>query len=174
MAKAAALKQSEPERRSTPIRARVFSISDVFASRARDLGVDDLGQPVRRLTAEGGEPCRDVLRRAAPGEQLILASHSPFAKEGPFKEYGPVYILDRAADEVIDAGSIVAGQEHNYLRERFAIRAYSKDETILDAALVDARDAQAVVDRFFARDDVAFLHVRFPTYGCFAARLERF
>lgn len=173
MSNAAALRQPGTDTASTLIRARVFSISEGFTSRARQLGVDDLGQPVQRLVAEGGEPCRDVLRRASPGEELILGSHSPFAVAGPFKEYGPVYILARAADEVVHAVSIVAGGEHDYLRERFAVRAYSDDEVILDAALVDAPDAQAVVDRFFARKDVAFLHVRFPTYGCFATRLER-
>ncbi len=65
------------------------------------------------------------------------------------------------------------GSPGNYLQARFAIRAYSAYEEIVDADLVEAEDAQVVVDRFFARPDTAFLHVRFPSYGCFACRLDR-
>ena len=77
------------------------------------------------------------------------------------------------SSESVDRDALEAGSERDYLRAQFAIRAYSGEEEIVDAALVDARDAQQVIGRFFARDDVAFLHVRFPTYGCFAVRFER-
>jgi hypothetical protein len=60
-----------------------------------------------------------------------------------------------------------------YLRERFVIRAYSDAEEILDAAMVTPEDAESTVERFLGRDDTAFLHVRFPTYGCFALRVDR-
>jgi hypothetical protein len=60
-----------------------------------------------------------------------------------------------------------------YLRERFVIRAYSIAEEILDAELITPGDAAPTVDRFLGRDDTAFLHVRFPTYGCFALRVDR-
>jgi hypothetical protein len=60
-----------------------------------------------------------------------------------------------------------------YLREQFVIRAYSAAEEIVDAALVTPGGASATVERLLGRDDTAFLHVRFPTYGCFALRLDR-
>jgi len=56
-----------------------------FLQSVRTEGIDDLGQPAKHVVATGGEPCRDVLRRAAPGEPLILASFSPFSKPGPYK-----------------------------------------------------------------------------------------
>ena len=140
-----------------------------FVQKVRQDGVDDLGQPVKRVVAQGGEPCRDALRRAMAGEELILASFTPFSKTGPYKEYGPVFVLaqgtpSEALQELPTGG---------YLRERFVIRAYSDAEEILDAALTSPDDADAVVERFFARNDTAFLHVRFPTYGCFALRINR-
>ncbi|MGZ5474389.1 MAG: DUF1203 domain-containing protein [Thermoanaerobaculia bacterium] len=33
--------------------------------------------------------------------------------------------------------------------------------------------AEATLRRLLDREDTAFLHVRFPTYGCFALRVER-
>lgn len=154
------------------VRARVAPIPEDFLRRVRS-GRDDLQQAAKRVTARGGEPCRDVLRRARPGEELILASFSPFQKPGPFHEYGPVYVLAKESNEEVDRDAIPSGEDTDYLRAQFVIRAYSADEEILDASLVDPDRAQDVVERFFAREDVAFLHVRFPTYGCFACRLDR-
>lgn len=152
----------------------VAPIPDRFLDRVRVEGIDDLGQPVKRLVATGGEPCRDVLRRAQPGEALILASFTPFTKAGPYKEYGPIFVLAEPAaahsrrDELPQAGGPT-----DYLREQFVIRAYNEAEEIRDAALVKAADLEGTVARFFASDATAFLHFRFPTYGCFAMRVDR-
>src|SRR5262245_5714505 len=145
----------------------IAPIPDAFLSRVRSEGLDDQGQPVKHVIAEGGEPCRDVLRRAHRGERLILASFTPFSKPGPYKEYGPIFVL---AD---DAGELRDALTPGYLREQFVIRAYSPDEEILDAALVQSDELTPTVERFLERADTAFLHVRFPTYGCFALRIDR-
>ena len=155
------------------IRARVAPIPAEFLRRARLEGRDALGQDVKRVRAEGGEPCRDVLRRARQGEELILASFSAFEKTGPYKEYGPIFVLAHESGEAVERGAVEIGADANYLRSQFAIRAYSSDEEIIDAALVQSADAQRVVEEFFARAETAFLHVRFPAYGCFACRLDR-
>ena len=148
---------------------RIAPLPPHFLHKVRTEGIDDLGQPVKRVVAAGGEPCRDVLRRALPGEELILASFSPFSKVGPYREYGPVFVLANDVDSV----SAPALPTDGYLRERFVIRAYSEAEEILDAAMVTPDDADAAVERLLGRGDTAFLHVRFPVYGCFALRVDR-
>lgn len=152
----------------------VAPIPLTFLERVRSEGIDDLGQPVKRVAAKGGEPCRDVLRRASAGEELILASFTPFTKPGPYKEYGPIFVLAHASDESVRRDALpAAGTPTNYLREQFVIRAYSPAEEIIDAALIDAPRFAETVDRLFVSPDTAFLHVRFPTYGCFACRIDR-
>jgi len=160
------------ELESQTVRAKIAPLPDAFLRRVREEGRDDLGQPVRRLRAKGGEPCRDALRRAKPGEEIILASFSPFTVAGPFHEFGPVYVFANEVPRHEDEELPVGGAD-DYLREQFVIRAYSKEEDILDAALVQAPAAQAKIDALLGRADVAFLHVRFPTYGCFACRIDR-
>ena len=158
---------------ATILQARIATLPSSFLDRVRNRGLDDLGQPVKQVIAAGGEPCRDVLRRARPGERLLLASYSPFEKPGPYHEYGPIFVLADPSEEDVSRDSLRAGSEVDYLRDRFAIRAYSPDEEIVDAALVEAASAPGVIAEFFARPDAAFLHVRFPAYGCFACRLDR-
>lgn len=152
----------------------VASIPDRFLRRVRQQGLDDQGQPVKRLIAEDGEPCRDVLRRARPGEKLILASFTPFEKSGPYKEYGPIFVLADESTDVVRRDALPdAGGSNDYLREQFVIRAYSAEEEIVDAAMVQARDFRTMVERFLESPATAFLHFRFPTYGCFALRIDR-
>jgi hypothetical protein len=149
----------------------IAALPSTFLDRVRNQGIDDLGQPVRRLTATGGEPCRDVLRRATPGEELILASFSPFERVGPFHEYGPVFVLANPPETNTSADALPV--ENNYLQEQFVLRAYTADESIRDAVLVNRESAQATLDRFLENPDTAFVHARFPTYGCFALRVDR-
>ncbi len=152
----------------------IAPIPAAFLNRVRREDLDDLGQPVKHVEAQGGEPCRDVLRRAFPGEQLILASFTPFTKPGPYHEYGPVFVLaEESGEQVLRDRLPAAGSPTDYLREQFAVRAYSEDEKIVDAALIEAGDFDATIERFFRSNDVAFLHVRYPAYGCFSCRIDR-
>jgi hypothetical protein len=159
---------------ASEVAVSIAPIPNRFLDRVRLEGIDDLGQPVKRVIAAGGEPCRDVLRRAQPGEALILASFTPFTNAGPYKEYGPIFVLAEPGAENTGRDELPqAGGSTDYLREHFVIRAYNEAEEIRDAALVEASDLEETVARFFAEDAIAFLHVRFPTYGCFAMRLDR-
>ena len=157
------------------LKIRIAPLPDEYLQRVRSTGRDDLGQPVKRLIAEGGEPCRDVLRRARPGERLILASHSPFSVEGPYREFGPIFVLEDGQSSAFDRDSLplASHDAEPYLQSRFVLRAYNSNEEIADAALVTPESAEEKLQTFFAREDVAFVHARFPTYGCFACRIER-
>lgn len=149
----------------------IAPVPAAFLDRARNEGIDALGQPVRRFVSVGGEPCRDVLRRARAGEELLLASFSPFREEGPYREFGPVFILADASAEDVPREALPVTQ--GYLRDRFVLRAYSAREEILDAAMVTPAEAEETIESFLANPDVAFVHARFPLYGCFACRIDR-
>jgi hypothetical protein len=150
---------------------QIIPISEAFLTQVRQRGVDDLGQPVERLVASGGEPCRDVFRRARPGEALILGSYCPFERVGPYREYGPVFVL---ADGEVPAppASLPVDGASPYLGASFVLRAYSPDERIVDAVLSSPAQASADLARLFGQHAPAFVLARFPTYGCYALRIE--
>ena len=154
---------------------RVQPIPENFLRRIRETGRDDQGQDVHRVRAKGGEPCRDVLRRAVPGEALILASFSPFERSGPYKEFGPVFVLANASEEPVrrDVLPLFDGTESAYFRERFVLRAYDRTGAIFNAELVDTETSRETLERFLSLDDVDFVDARFATYGCFACRITR-
>ena len=81
---------------------QITPIRNDFLIKVRESSIDDQTQPIVHIIANGGEPCRDVLRRAVAGEELILASYCPFSKPGPFKEYGAVFVLANQSDESVN------------------------------------------------------------------------
>jgi len=155
---------------------KIIPIEQDFLARVRNQQLDDQSQPVERFySAEGGEPCRDVLRRSRPGEEVILASYSPFAKVGPYKEYGPVFILANHSAETVrlDILPIPETSSSDYFSQQLVLRAYNYKETMVDSVLVSASEACDTAEDFLLNPEVAFVQGRFPTAGCFACRIER-
>ncbi|MDT9001670.1 DUF1203 domain-containing protein [Paucibacter sp. APW11] len=152
---------------------RTAPIRSSFVQRARLEGVDDQNQPVERHIAQGGEPCRDALRRALPGEALILASYCPFERAGPYREYGPVFLLADPSAAPQAAEALPMAGEQPYLGRSFALRAYSAEERIVYGQVVSVEHAEARLQALLARPEVAFVLARFAGYGCYACRIER-
>lgn len=157
----------------TAVDYTITPIHDAFLHSARSLGVDDQAQAVERHVASGGEPCRDVLRRAEPGEPLILASYSPFAVAGPYKEFGPVFVMADEQPHTAAPTSLAALMACGYLGPQFVLRAYSRAERIVDGIVVTREQAEEHLQDLLQRDDVQFVLVRFAGYGCYACRIDR-
>lgn len=152
---------------------RIVPVKSEFLQHARNAGLDDQRQPVETSVARGGEPCRDVLRRARAGEEIILTSYCPFDVSGPYKEYGPIFILGARSEEAVDLGRLPIGAESDYLNQTFVLRAYSKDERIVDGILSAPDQAEENLQRIFSCEEVDFVLARFAGYGCYACRIER-
>jgi hypothetical protein len=119
--------------------------------------------------AKPGFPDRIELRDAEPGESLILlnyvhqpaatpyqASHAIFVREGALQAYD-------ALDEIPTA-----------LRIRpISLRAFDARHMMLDAALCDGMELEAVIKRLLSRGEIDYLHAQYAKAGCYAGRIER-
>lgn len=116
-----------------------------------------------------GYPDRIALRDAEVGETAILVNHAHLTKPGPYRASHAIFVIEgetRTFDR-IDAIPDV-------LRSRtLSLRAFDDDESMVDAALVDGRDAETAIRRLFAAPAVAFIHVHYATRGCYACRVDR-
>lgn len=144
-----------------------------FLANARSKGLDDQAQPVEHHSASGGEPCRDVLRRAAPGEAIVLASYCPFEQATPYKEFGPVFVMADAARDTDLPNSLTALMHNGYLAEQFVLRAYSAAERIVNGIVVTREQGEDQLQALLRDPEVRFVLVRFAGYGCYACRIER-
>ena len=146
-----------------------------FLQQVRQQGIDDLGQAVEHIVARGGEPCRDSLRRAKAGEALILASYCPFEKNGPYREYGPIFVFAHDQGEIDHSSVQISAQASDlaYLAAHFVLRGYSIQERIVDARLSNPENVKSDLQALWEHAEVAFILVRFAAYGCYALRLDR-
>jgi hypothetical protein len=132
----------------------------------RHAGKDEHGNDFVARPAEGWEPTRCCLRTAAPGEAIALISYSPFTRQSPWAEAGPVFVHAEAC-----AGYETPGQLPAELRTGPRIlRTYYDDESLDydDITFVaEGADVEPALRGLLARPKVAAVHVRAHLSQCF-------
>jgi len=101
------------------------------------------------VRATGGEPCRDVLRAAHAGEELLLASYCPFEISGPYKEYGPVFILANPDTTPVSSSIFPVSAEYGYFGQQFVLRAYSKRNELWMLVFLAHNNLKQIYSDFF-------------------------
>lgn len=141
-----------------------------FAERVRVTLRDDFNRPVTIITAAGGEPLRDQLRRAAPGERIILCSYQSVALPSLFAEIGPVYITAEGTSPApVWRDELPPG----YFPRTLSLRAYDAEDRIVESAVCEPDAAPGRIRALLARPGVSHVHARFAGHGCFACRFDR-
>lgn len=135
-------------------------------------GVDANGQPPEPAVSDGdGNPCRHCLSEIPNGAPMLILAHRPFPRPQPYAEIGPIFLCaDRCAPW--------SGREtpSMFLEwDRLLLRGYGGDDRIVygTGAVVPTDAIAERAKALFARDDVAYLHLRSASNNCFQARIER-
>jgi Protein of unknown function (DUF1203) len=128
-------------------------------------------QGIRRVTADAkpGFPCRVTLEDAEPGETLLLFSYEHQPAHSPYRATGPIFVREAAAasfDRVDLVPPVLRGR-------LLSLRAYDGEDLIVDADVVPGDTVETAIERLFARDSVAYIHVHNAKRGCFACRIDR-
>jgi len=152
----------------------IEKLREAFLYNVRVNGYDDLNQNVVKLIAKGGEPCRDVLRRAKKGEELILASYCAFELSGPYKEYGPIFILAKDSLETVDYSKLPLSKYEgfDYLPKTFVLKAYNIQEQIIKAEVTDEKKSTQLLYEYLQNDETSFVLARYAAYGCFSLKIK--
>ena len=148
---------------------RVVALDPSLAAAVRATGRDASGRPALRRADAAPHQCRACLELTAPGEPVLLFSHRPFGAEQPYAESGPVFIHERPCAPPAD-DSIYPRQ---FPRAHAVLRAYTAADEIADAEVVGNRPVEDVLAALLARPEVAYVHARNDSYGCYMFRVER-
>jgi hypothetical protein len=125
---------------------------------------------VRRMAdaREPGYPCRISLTDSKAGDELILVNYEHHAVASPYRMRFAVYV--RRGEETFDAVDTVPEQ----LRKRtLAVRAFDEAAMMVGWEIIDGAAFEGAVERAFAEQRAAYLHIHFAAPGCYAARVER-
>jgi hypothetical protein len=141
---------------------RPISPTDADALRLR-------GGPLVVADEHPGYPCRQCLRDAAVGDELILVSHDPFRTESPYRSASPIF-LHRASCQ---PHAIEPGLPDQLTRRQLSVRSFDSEEMMIDAAVIDGTDLEFTIQRFFADTAANRIHVHNATRGCWAVAVDR-
>jgi hypothetical protein len=115
-------------------------------------------------------PCRVSLRDAEPGEVSILLNYPHhIAPTSPYRAAGPIFVREGVQETASVVNHVPAQQRIRLL----SVRAYDADGIMVDADVMEGSELEAVIQRMFARDDVAFLHAHNARRGCYSCRIDR-
>ena len=146
---------------------RPFQIVPISAEVAADFR--GRGGAVYVADMRPGYPCRQCLRDAEVGEELILVSHDPFSLDSPYRSASPIFLHRHDCGEP-EAGP---GLPEQLTRRRLSVRSFDVDEMMIDAAVIDGADLGSTIERFFAAEASTHLHVHNAERGCWATAVAR-
>ena len=132
----------------------------------RDAGKDELGNNWQLRVAEGWEPLRCCLRKAQADEDIALICYTPWTEPSPWLEAGPVFVHHKACDGYTEETRYPAYCRTSKMIlnpfDHTGARAYDHIKF-----LTPEDNHEEAVEAVLGQPDVAFLHVRSGTAGCF-------
>lgn len=113
-------------------------------------------------------PCRISLEDAEIGESVILLNHAHQPADTPYYQQGPIFI--RETTDRLVAHDVIPPA---LARRTLSLRGFDADNMMVEADLTEGSGAAAMIQRFFANPNVAYIHAHYARRGCFAALIER-
>jgi hypothetical protein len=143
------------------------SFSPLFALSDAEL----LERNARRVFAatKPGYPCRVSLADAEIGDELLLLPFEHQPASSPYKSSGPIFVRKGARPAQLGIGVI----PEYVLTRLISVRAYDAAGFMTDAIVCGGTDAAATIQKMFARDEVAYIHLHNANRGCFSCQVVR-
>lgn len=116
-----------------------------------------------------GYPCRQCLKDAEVGDELVLVSYDPFDRDSPYRSASPIYLHKHTCEPAPNSADIPI----QFSRRTLAVRAYDKEAMMVDAAVTNGSALDEVIRSFLVNDPVDFIFVHNAPQGCWAGRVER-
>ena len=116
-----------------------------------------------------GYPCRVSLAHALPGEELILMSYEHQPGHSPYRAAGPIFARKSALTTFNKINTVPEPVRVRLL----SVRAYDRDDMIVEAEVIEGKEIESLIERYFERVDVAYLHLHYARRGCYACRVDR-
>jgi hypothetical protein len=125
----------------------------------------------RRVIVDGTAslPDRIEMRDAEPGESVLLLNYVHQPAHTPFHASHAIFVREWANAAYDRADEIPRAM----CTRTLSLRAFDCDDIMIDADLVDGREAEALIARLFANPKVTYIQAHYAKWGCYAARIDR-
>ena len=114
-------------------------------------------------------PCRIQLDDAKAGESLLLVNHVSHHGNNPYRASHAIFV-----SETVEAAAVYTDEIPPALERRIlSLRAFDANGMMRDVALAQPGEADSVIRRLFADEQVDHIDAHNAIRGCFAARVDR-
>jgi hypothetical protein len=151
---------------------RCVPIPTEVAERFRRTGIDDRGNPLRRMVAAAsGFPCRHCLQTAQEGEPMLLGSYDLPSPQGFYWTPSPIFLHAEACPR-FDALNEIGPMVRNSL---VSVRSYDAEQMCLYdlGQVVDGPAVEGPLQRALADPRTSFVNLHTAKPGCLLCRVER-
>ena len=123
----------------------------------------------RTATTKPGFPCRVSLADADIGDQLILVNYAHQDAASPYRASHAIFVR-----EGVEQARPAVDEVPEFFRFRIlSLRAFDSDGMIVTADLCDGKQLETLLERQLALRTVAYVHIHYAKFGCYAARADR-
>lgn len=143
---------------------RLVAIDSTTADRLRRGG-----GPTYVADEKPGYPCRQCLRDAEIGEELVLVSHDPFDRDSPYRSASPIFLHLHPCEAAAPSAALPS----QLTGRQLSVRAFHHDAMMIDAAIIDGTDLATNLHRLFGNKNTDRIHIHNASRGCWAVTAER-
>jgi len=125
---------------------------------------------VRRIAdAKPGFPCRVSLQDADVGEQLLLVHYTHQGLASPYRASHAIFVRKGVPRAELEVSEVPP-----FLRSRvLSLRAFDNDAMMVSAELCAGVRVEEALRAQFSEPAVAYVHIHFAKFGCYACRADR-
>lgn len=121
------------------------------------------------VTRKPGFVCRVSLEDADVGEEVLLVNYMHQGVASPYRASHAIFVRKAVAQ-----AKVADGEVPQVLRSRdLSLRAFDEHGMILAADLCEGRRVEHFLMNQLAQPCVAYVHIHFARFGCYAARADR-
>lgn len=137
---------------------------------ARDAdALREQGGPVSVADESPGYPCRQCLRDAEIGEELILVSYDPFVGDSQYRSASPIFLHQTPCEPALESPELPT----QLIGRQLSVRSFDRNEMMIDATVIDGEELELTIAEFFDAADSDKIHVHNASRGCWAVTVER-
>lgn len=122
-----------------------------------------------KVDTNPGFPDRIELRDLDPGETSFLVNYIHQDAATPYRASHAIFVREGATHAAVVVDEIPEVMQ----RRTLSLRAFDAAHMMVDATLVDGRQARDAVERLLGNAAVAYIQAHYALRGCYAARIER-
>ncbi|HAH11148.1 MAG TPA: DUF1203 domain-containing protein [Alphaproteobacteria bacterium] len=122
-----------------------------------------------RCDTKPGYPDRVTLADIDAGGHALLLNYTHQPAATPYRAAHAIFVQEGAETPFEGTDVIPEALQSRLL----SLRAFDGAGMMIDADIIEGREAPSLISRLFDNPHSAYIHAHFARRGCFAARIER-